>query len=122
MGHNIKTFKTFDQDRLRSLQEITDLIRAVDSGDVSSVRITVSQGGKAGDIVLSELEVARGKLGIVGKLTDHGDLRDLKALEAKRVTVSLVPSDNGFELVVDWGSFMTGVTKRYGFHKWAALD
>jgi hypothetical protein len=121
MGHNIKTFKTFDQDRLRSLQEITDLIRAVDSGDVSSVRITVSQGGKAGDIVLSELEVARGKLGIVGKLTDHGDLRDLKALEAKRVTVSLVPSDNGFELVVDWGSFMTGVTKRYGFHKWAAL-
>ena len=122
MGHNIKTFETFGQDRLRSLQEITDLIRAVDLGDVSSVTITVSQGGKAGDIVLSELGVARGKLGLVGKLTDHGDLHDLKALGGKRVTASLVPSGNGFELVVYWGSFMTGVTKRYGFHKWAALD
>ena len=122
MGHNIKTFETFDLDRLRGLQEITDVIRAVDSGDVSSVTITVSQGGMAGDIVMSELEVARGKLGLVGTLTDHGDLHDPKALEGKRVTAGLVPSGNGFELVVDWGSYMTGVTKRYRFHKWAALD
>lgn len=102
---------------------IVKLLGDVKQGAVSEITFHIKQGGKRGDIVLSDPTNVRGKLmSLEGLLAGHGGFVDLRSLVGRVVTVNLVVESNrnsgdilkqGFELVVDYGEGMVGVTIRY---------
>lgn len=126
---HIKTFESFDDTATRPLQDVSDyfydittLLREVDSGDVSGVKLLVSQDGKTGEINLSDVKRSRNKalkgslLGLEGVLSDSSaHFVDLRPLVGKKVNVSFVYRKKWFDLVLDWGQGMAGVTIRYKF-------